>query len=248
VCLAEFEGGTAVNAIPREARALVWVDEGSFAAWRSTMDAEMAVIRAGLGQADPGFRLTIRQAETETATRSLVLESDLTASVMAGMAGLPNGLVAMEPDFDDIPRTSSNLGVFSIRRVGEVLELEARVLVRSSDDGEKESLARGIEAHLAALGADNRRLSETAAWPPEPSGELVGIAVSVYRGLFGADPAVRSTHGGLECALFRTLYPELRMISLGPTIRFPHSPDERVQVSTVALFWRYLLALLSRLP
>ncbi|MGD9941587.1 MAG: beta-Ala-His dipeptidase [Clostridia bacterium] len=250
VCLAEFEGGTAVNAIPRDARALVWVDEGSYEAWRTAMDAEMAVIRAGLGSADPGFRLTIREAGAESGTEvgSLVLESELTASVMAGMAGLPNGLQSMEPDFDDIPRTSSNLGVFSIRKAGGVLELETRVLVRSSDDGEKESLARAIESHLSALGADTRRLAETAAWPPEPSAELVGIAVSVYRELFGADPAVRSTHGGLECALFRTLYPGLRMISLGPTIRFPHSPDERVQVSTVALFWRYLLALLGRLP
>jgi dipeptidase D len=248
VCLGEFEGGTAVNAIPRDARALVWVDEGSFEAWRSAMDAEVAVIRAGLGPADPVFRLTISEAEAEAEALPLVLESDLTASVMAGMAGLPNGLVAMEPDFDDIPRTSSNLGVFSIRKAGEVLELETRVLVRSSDDGEKESLAKDIEGHLAALGADTRRLAETAAWPPEPSGELVGLAVSVYHELFGTDPSVRSTHGGLECALFRTLYPGLRMISLGPTIRFPHSPDERVQVSTVALFWRYLLALLARLP
>jgi dipeptidase D len=242
--LADFEGGTAANAIPRDAKALVWVDETSFDTWQAAMKSEAEVIRAGLDSSDPGFRLTIGEA----AALPLVLEGDLTASVLAGMAGLPNGLQAMEPDFDDIPRTSSNLGVFSIRKAGKVLELETKVLVRSSDDAEKESLARAIESHLSGLGADTRRLAETAAWPPEPSGELVGLAVSVYRELFGADPSVRSTHGGLECALFRTLYPELRMISLGPTIRFPHSPDERVQVSTVSLFWRYLLALLSRLP
>ena len=189
-------------------------------------------------------RLTIRGTDPATA----VLDGDLTASVLAGMAGLPNGLVAMEPAFDDIPRTSSNLGIFTIRHAGEVLELEGRVLVRSSDNGEKEGLAKAIEDHLAGLGADTQRLTETNAWPPEPSGELVGLAVSVYRGLFGEDPSVRSTHGGLECALFRIQYPRLRMISLGPTIRYPHSPDERVHVPSVMLFWRYLQALLARLP
>ena len=244
VSLADFEGGSAVNAIPRDARALVRVDEGSFETWRAAMEAEAAVINAGLGSSDPGFRLTIHDTEA----KALVLESDLTSSVMAAMAGLPNGLVAMEPDFDDIPRTSSNLGVFTIRNAGEVLEMESRILVRSSDNGEKESLAKAVEGHLAAMGADTCRLAETTAWPPEPSGELVGLAVSVYRELFGAEPSVRSTHGGLECALFRTLYPKLHMISLGPTIRFPHSPDERVHVPAVTLFWRYLLALLARLP
>lgn len=243
VSLATFEGGTAVNAIPRDARALVWVDAESFETWQAAMEARAADIRVELGSADPGFSLTI--STTEAA--ALVLESDLTASVLSGVAGVPNGLVAMEPDFDDIPRTSSNLGILSLRNTGEALELEARFLVRSSDNGEKEGLARAIEGHLSGLGADPRRLAETNAWPPEPSGELVGIAVTVYRELFGTEPLTRSTHGGLECALFRTLYPQLRMISLGPTIRFPHSPDERVHVPTVPLFWRYLLALLARL-
>jgi len=242
--LAEFEGGTAVNAIPRDARALVQVDQGSFQAWQTAMEAGAAAIRSTLGAADPGFSLAIQDAKAA----ALVLDSELTASVMAGLAGAPNGLVAMEPDFDDIPRTSSNLGILTLRNAGKVLELEARVLVRSSDNDEKEGLAKAMEGHLAGLGADTRRLTETNAWPPEPAGELVGIAVSVHRELFGTEPLIRSTHGGLECALFRTLYPELRMISLGPTIRFPHSPDERVHVPTVPLFWSYLLALLARLP
>jgi dipeptidase D len=242
--LAEFEGGTAVNAISRDARALVWVDEGSFESWQTAMEAGTTDIRVELGAADPGFRLNIRATDAE----ALVLDSDLTASIMAGIAGLPNGLVAMEPDFEGIPRTSSNLGIFNIRSAGEVLEREIKVLVRSSDNGEKESLAKAIEDHLAGMGADSRRLTETNAWPPEPSAELVGVAVEVHRELFGVDPLIRSTHGGLECALFRTLYPQLHMISLGPTIRFPHSPDERVHVPTVPLFWRYLLALLARLP
>lgn len=242
--LAEFEGGTAVNAIPRDARAVVWVDDRSLGTWRASMEAGAAAIREDLGSSDPGFSLTLR----DTDATAIALDGELTASLLAGMASLPNGLVAMEPNFEDIPRTSSNLGIFSIRPAGECLEMESRVLVRSSDDGEKEALAKSIERHLAGLGADPQRLTETNAWPPEPSGELVCLAVSVYRELFGADPSVRSTHGGLECALFRTLAPQLRMISLGPTIRFPHSPDERVHVPSVKLFWRYLQALLARLP
>ena len=244
VCLASFEGGTAVNAIPRDARALVWVDAGSYDSWQAAMEAGAADIRVELGSSDPGFSVTIR--DTEAA--ALVLESDLTVSVLTGLAGVPNGLVAMEPGFADIPRTSSNLGILTLQNAGAALELETRVLVRSSDNEEKEGLAKAIESHLSGLGADTHRLTETNAWPPEPSGELVGIAVSIYRDLFGAEPLIRSTHGGLECALFRTLYPRLRMISLGPTIRFPHSPDERIHVPTVPLFWRYLLALLARLP
>jgi dipeptidase D len=244
VGLGDFQGGTAVNAIPRDARALVWVDEGSFEAWQAALEAGAEDIRSRLGSADPGFHVTLR--DTEPA--ALVLDADLTVSVLAGLAGVPNGLVAMEPEFDDIPRTSSNLGILTLRNAGAALELEARVLVRSSDNDEKERLAKAIEGHLAGLGAEPRRLTETNAWPPDPSGELVGIAVSVHRELTGAEPLIRSTHGGLECALFRTLYPRLRMISLGPTIRFPHSPDERVQVSTVPLFWRYLCALLANLP
>lgn len=243
-CLAEFDCGTAVNAIPRDARALVWIANEALDAWRAAMETETLAIRAGLGSADPGFTVSIRDAEAV----GLVLESDLTTALLAGIAALPNGLVAMEPAFDDIPRTSSNLGILNIRKDGSALKMEARVLVRSSDNGEKEKLAAKIEARLAALGADTHRKTDTMAWPPEPSGELVGLAVSVYRDLFGVNPSVRSTHGGLECALFRTLYPKLRMISFGPTIRFPHSPDERLQVSTVPVFWTYLLALLASLP
>ena len=104
----------------------------------------------------------------------------------------------------------------------------------------------GIERLSTAAGGSARRVSQGIAWPPLPSSPLLAIAREAYRDLNGREAVIGATHGGLETALFRKVYPNWNMISIGPTIRYPHSPDEAVDIASVEDFWKLLVAIAAR--
>jgi dipeptidase D len=242
--LAAFEGGTATNAIPREAKAVLWVADAHFAAWHSSLATAAELIRNGLVTSDPGFTCMVRDVDP----RNKALAPEHSATVLSTWASLPDGLQAMDSVFPGVARTSSNVGIAFVRPEGEVFMAGTRVLVRSSDAAESEARASSIESSLAAAGFTTSRQAQTLPWSPQPDSELVRRALKTHADLSADEPDITVTHGGLECALFRISYPDISMISFGPTIRFPHSPDERVYIPSVKPFWLYLLALLAELP
>jgi dipeptidase D len=242
--LALFESGSAVNAIPRDAQALLWLEAGGFEAWNAALQSAAEAMRTTLGSADPDFCWTVH---TDT-TGSLAVPPGLAGPLLAALAALPDGLVAMEDRFPGVARTSSNIGVVTVKLAGSNAAASVQALVRSSDETAKESRALAIESGLAAAGFAVSRPASTVAWPPLPDSELVRLAVQVHTGLFGDSPLLTATHGGLECALFRLVDPDLAMISFGPTIRYPHSPDERIHIPSVQPFWMFLTGLLAALP
>jgi dipeptidase D len=247
--IAAIAGGTASNAIPREARATVGVPASGAAAFKSAFAAKASALRIALGGKDPGFEAAIA-ASPNRPDRALGPAG--AASMLAVLGALPNGLIAMEPDMPGLIRTSLNLGQLDGAVAGAAFTLDTVVMVRSSSDDEKERLGSTVEKRLAGAAdhgwrVEQKRLSESPAWSPDQASPLLAETKAAYRRLFGKDPKVTSTHGGLETGLFRPRFPDWDMISLGPTIQCPHSPDERVEIASVARSYRFAKELVSRL-
>ncbi len=242
--LSKLQGGDASNAIPRDSSALVGIPEKNFAAWKASLDAETKVLQKEFASSDPGFSVSLSDAPAP----DKCLSAGDSKKVLDVIRTVPNGLVAMEPDMPGATRTSSNMGIVTLKAAdANTATLETLALIRSSSDAEKEQLTKSIDDALAAAGAKVERKAGSPAWTPEPKSPLLKIATDSYTKLFGSMPKVNSTHGGLECGLFRPVYPQWDMISLGPTIRFPHSPDETTHIPSAAIFWKYLQELLARL-
>jgi dipeptidase D len=240
--LASLESGNAANAIPREARALVAVPSSARSEWTLRLENAAAELRRRLGSADPGLKASV--VEGKPAPRAL--SSARSVSLLDWVSALPNGLISMSADMQGLVQSSCNLGILKLA-AEPAFRLEALDLVRSSNDAEKEEIAARIEGICAKHGVSTKRLSSAQAWTPEPASPLVALARGTYRDLFGREPVVTATHGGLECGVFRPAFPDWEMLSIGPTIRFPHSPRERVHVPSVERFWRFLAALAERL-
>ncbi|MGO8695011.1 MAG: beta-Ala-His dipeptidase [Rectinemataceae bacterium] len=240
--LAAFEGGNAANAIPREARALVAVPTAARGDWRVRFERTIADLTRRLGAADPRLRATA----VEAAPSAPVLPAERSASILASILALPNGLISLSPDVPGMVQSSCNLGMVKVTAAPKA-HLEALAMVRSSSESEKEAIAAEVETIFADLGASTSRPAAAPAWSPEPDSRLLALARDTYRELFGAEAVVMATHGGLECGLFRPVFPRVEMLSIGPTIRFPHSPREAVHLPSVESFWRFLVGLAGRL-
>lgn len=248
--LVSLVGGSAANAIPREACALVALSPERVDGFRAAFEREASAIKAELGAADPAFTASLSPASSTDAP--LALGEDESASLIAALTGLPNGLQAMEPGMPGLVRTSLNLGRLSGGAEAGSFVLLSLVMVRSSSDEEKEALAKAVESSLEGLGKKGWRVAQsrpsvTPAWTPDPGSRLLEAAQGCYRDLIGAAPNVSSIHGGLECALFRPRFPHWDMVSLGPRILFPHSPDERAEIASVERSYRFVRELLRRL-
>jgi dipeptidase D len=250
--LAWISGGTAANAIPREASAVIGIAPDRVQVFTETFIAETKAARIALGDRDPGLVAVLEPLAPPIAHPASALGPDGTGSLLAMLGALPNGLVAMEPEMPGLVRTSLNLGQLAGDIVDGAFRLDISVMVRSSSDEEKERLAATVERRIQGASdhgwrITQRRPAESPAWPPGTGSPLLATAKAAYRDLFGKDPKVASTHGGLETALFRPRFPAWDMLSIGPNIRYPHSPSERVEIASVARSYRFVRELVYRL-
>ena len=160
------------------------------------------------------------------------------------MYACPNGIYRMSPDIDDLVQTSNNLA-----RV-KVADGQYRVqcLTRGSVDSEKMDLARTIGCTFELAGAEVEYSGAYPGWAPRPEAPIVKLMSELYEELFGEQAPVMACHAGLECGILGTNYPEMQMISFGPNIRGAHSPDEKVQISSVQKYWGFLMETLKRIP
>jgi dipeptidase D len=243
--LAAFEGGTASNAIPRSARALLLAPDSGRAAWESRLRDAAKAVAARLGAADPGLELAVSGAEPPAGAEALDPAS--TKRLLDLVLALPNGLLAMSEATPGIPRSSTSLGIAQLaREASGKFAFTATCAPRSESDDENERTFAAIEAIAAAAGGSSKRISRGPAWTPNPASPFLGLVREAFRDLNGRDCVVGATHGGLETAHFRRVFPSWDMVSVGPTIRYPHSPDEAVSVESVGRFWRLVAAVAAR--
>jgi dipeptidase D len=156
----------------------------------------------------------------------------------------PNGVIRMSNDMEGLVETSTNLAVATIK-AGEASAIS---LVRSSVDSAKYDLAEMIGSVFALAGGETVMDGDYPGWKPNPDSPILHEMKEIYNNKFGKIPEIKAIHAGLECGLLGGVYPNLDMISFGPTIRYPHSPDEKVNIKTVEMFWDFLVETLKHVP
>lgn len=238
--LASIEGGSLRNAIPREAFAIITVpaegvdDLMDFAAEYENLFIEEF----------SGVENNISLKVTETELPSGLLPQEIQDDLINGVTACFNGVYRVLPEMPSVVETSNNLAI--IKSNGKTVELKS--LLRSSVDSRKEELASVIESTFALAGAKVKFSGGYPGWKPNLDSPILKEMTRVYEDNYGKTPKVMIIHAGLECGILGTHYPNMDMISFGPTIRYPHSPDEKVNIATVKMFWDYLVETLANIP
>ena len=238
--LASIDGGSLRNAIPREAFVVITVpEEGVDDLVDFVQECEELFIEEYKGVEDK-ISFTVEQVALPTGLIPEEVQDDL----INGVTACPNGVMRFIPELPSVVETSNNLAI--IKSDGTSVNL--RSLIRSSVDSRKEELASMVQSAFLLAGAKVELVGGYPGWKPNLDSPILKEMTKVYENKFGKTPKVMIIHAGLECGILGTHYPQMDMISFGPTIRYPHSPDEKVNIATVQKFWDYLLATLESIP
>lgn len=227
------DGGGLRNALPREARALVLLPAGA------SLSADG--LSEPFRETDPALTCEVRPAVDEDAGRPV--EDSFARAFVQALESTPHGVHSRTPGAPELVQTSNNLARVKLQNG----HFEVACLTRGSVDAEKLSHAEAVGAPWRALGAKVHLSGDYPGWAPRPEARVVALMSECYRELFGSAPHVTACHAGLECGILGSSHPDMEMISFGPNIRGAHSPDERVQISSVGRFWRLLCRTLERL-
>jgi dipeptidase D len=235
-----IEGGGLRNAIPRESFAIVTVPAGQADEFTAFVQAEEQVLKNEYQGTDPNLNISIEKAEVP----GTVLDAAFQFNFLRTVAACPNGIYRMSPAINGLVQTSNNVakvlvkdGAFSIL-----------CLTRSSVDSEKTDLAKTICYNFELAGAKPEFGGSYPGWAPKPEAPIVKLMSDLYEERYKAKAKVNAVHAGLECGILGANYPAMQMISFGPNIRGAHSPDEKVQISSVQKYWPFLLETLKRIP
>ena len=250
VKLLDLEGGTLRNAIPREAFATVYVPEAKVAEAQKVFAEVSAAIKAEYAGTDPDSEFIFKPyecAEGECCCHGdeckYVPEADAFRFIRAILA-CPDGVERMSSEMPGLVETSNNLAMVKI----EAGEFSVKTLMRSSVDTAKDALAQKFEAIFSLAGIETSFAGGYSGWAPNPDSAILATMKKVYNDLYGKEPAVMAIHAGLECGILSGAYPNWDMVSCGPTLMSPHSPDERANIPSVAKFWEFLQAVLANIP
>jgi len=240
--LAGIQGGSAHNAIPREAFATIVAEGNMLNEVVATVRNEMEAIRAEFRPADPRIELSIDDSAKSTGD-GVSWSEGTTATVLRLLTSLPHGVAAMSYDIPDLVETSNNLATVG----GSNGSIVITTSTRSSVDAALDALRRRIRATGELAGARVEEGNAYPGWKPNLASPLLVVVRRVHAEVLGKEPDVKAIHAGLECGIIGKKTPGIDMISFGPTIEFPHSPDERVHVDSVGRFYRLLTATLTAL-
>ncbi len=236
--VAEIDGGGLRNAIPRESFAIVVVPNSNAGAFEAYIDGLRPELKNEYNTTDPDLSISL----VKTAMPAKVMPEADQKKLIRSIYACHNGIYRMSPDIEDLVQTSNNLARVLVKD-GEV---KIQCLTRGSVDSEKMDLAQAIRSTFELFGADVVFEGGYPGWTPKPEAGIVKLMSSLYKELFNENAEVAACHAGLECGILGTNYPEIEMISFGPNIRGAHSPDEKVQISSVQKFWGFLLETLKR--
>ena len=236
--LCYFNGGNLRNAIPREAYAIFGVPARFKEEFVKRYNLFAADLEAEFRFREPNFKITLN----EMPHVDEVLDSRTQSALVYSLVGVPNGVVAMSFAVPGLVETSTNLASVKFAEGNRIVVTSSQ---RSSVESAKTYVMQMVESVFALAGADVAHSDGYPGWMPDPQSKLLEVTVDAYKRLFGSEPKVRAIHAGLECGLFLEKYPDLEMVSFGPTLRGVHSPDERLEIATVPKFWKLLTEVLK---
>ncbi|MFT6987678.1 MAG: dipeptidase D [Psychromonas sp.] len=235
-----FEGGSLRNAIPREASAVIVCEqrhENSLDILINTLNLDL---RNKFHKTEENLQLSIKSSELPAS----ILTNKSQTNLLNSLIDCDNGVFTMDDNFSNVVQTSSNLGVITQEK-GAQSRFDIQVLVRSQVEQEKQKRADKIAQHFQSNGALIRQDGNYPGWTPNKESAIYKVMEAQYKALFAKKPKAMVIHAGLECGLFSDKYPDWDMISFGPTIKFPHSPDEKVDIASVDKYWQLLIATLA---
>ena len=240
VQLASFNGGSLRNAIPFEAGAVILVPVEKTAAVLRSIRRHFANTKAVYAQSDPSTELSIAPC----ARPANYIETKVALNAVKAIIACPSNVIRMSRSMEGLTETSINLAIV---RTG-MGHLKVASLMRSAIDFSKAELADRVRVIFEMAGAKVKFSGGYSGWVPKPDTPVIKLLTDTYRKLFNEDMNVLATHGGLECALLGAKYPNWEMVSIGPTIMYPHSPDERTYIPSVQKAWDFLKAVLEEIP
>ncbi|MEO8769865.1 MAG: aminoacyl-histidine dipeptidase [Ferruginibacter sp.] len=240
VNIASIDGGSLRNAIPRESVAMIVVADENINKLKEFIANYNKIFKAENHFTDPNLVVSIEPAEKV----SSVLNNEFQYKLLRCIYTCPNGIYRMSPGIEGLVQSSNNIARVLVKDGSYSIQC----LTRSAVDSEKSDLAQAIASAFELTGATITNASGYPGWEPRPDAPIVQLMSGLYAEMFKAPANVDAVHAGLECGILGTNYPGMQMISFGPNIVGAHSPDEKVQVSSVQKFWQFLLETLKRIP
>ncbi len=239
--IVEIDGGGLRNAIPRESFATVVVNSDQADDFKAWLDSQSDTILFEYATTDPDGKIEYEALEHPPEN---IIPPKLQKYLLGTIYAVHSGIHRMSPDIPDLVQTSNNLARVLVKDGA----IQIGCLTRSSVNSERDDMANSISAVLSLTGATIETSGDYPGWKPVPDSTIVKLMSALYEEMFNEKPHVAACHAGLECGILGTNYPDMEMISFGPNIRGAHSPDERVQVSSVQKFWKFYLETLRRIP
>tara|TARA_B110000902_G_scaffold17441_1_gene20261 strand:+ start:310 stop:1752 length:1443 start_codon:yes stop_codon:yes gene_type:complete len=235
--ISEIDGGSLRNAIPRESIAKIVVDSQVFL---NQLDDLASDIKNEFIKSEPGLVIEVNNVDSINHGLSLIDSKEVVNVIYSVF----NGVYKMSQSIDGLVETSSSLARVILKDGSFITQS----LQRSSVDSSKLDISKTVGASFLNIGADVEHSGSYPGWAPNTDSEILDVMVSLYKKMFNSDPKVQACHAGLECGILNERYPGLDMISFGPTIKNPHSPDEKVHIKSVEKFWSLLIEVLKVIP
>ncbi|WP_375253122.1 aminoacyl-histidine dipeptidase [Dokdonia donghaensis] len=238
--ISSIDGGSLRNAIPRESVAIIAVDENQKAAFEADFTDMAAAIHGEYASLEQELELSIKQIDLDDNVMSLESQAQFLKAIYAAH----NGVYRMSPDIADLVETSNNIA----RVIVKDGSIKIGCLTRSSVDSSKDDLANTLTATFELAGFDVALSGDYPGWAPNMDSAILKVLEAKYKEINNEAPHVAACHAGLECGILGQNYPEMDMISFGPTIKGAHSPDERASISSAQKYWDFVIEILKDIP
>ena len=240
LAVSEINGGSLRNAIPRESESIITLPKNKINDFNTAFEQLIKDIKFELKTTEPTLQIGLQ----EVPLPDLIMNSDSQIQLINAIYSVSNGVYRMSADIDNLVETSNNLARVIVKD-GKIF---IACLTRSSIESSKMDLAQALEANFKMANLQVSFSGSYPGWTPNVSSPILKVLTSVYEQLYQKKPKVVACHAGLECGILGKNYPNMDMISFGPTILGAHSPDERVSISSVQKYWRFVLEILKAIP
>ncbi len=240
MAISEIDGGSLRNAIPRESKAIVAVDSSEIMDLINGLQELASEIKIELKTMEPELLIDISECESP----KKVMNSEVQQFLVNALYSAWNGVYRMSADIPDLVETSNNIA----RVIAKDGDIKILCLTRSSVESSKMDMANTLRASFELAGCDVEFSGSYPGWAPNMDSSILKVMEKLYEDMNGKKPIVAACHAGLECGILGTNYPEMDMISFGPTIRGAHSPDERASISSAQKYYKFVLEILKQIP
>jgi dipeptidase D len=238
--LISLDGGSLRNAIPREAITVIAVKKEDLTTFKLAFDRIAEELKFEFQTIEKSLKFSL----SETTSKEKAISKNDLIRLLNTLYSVPNGVFRMSPDINTLVEASTSLARVILKNG----EFTTQSLQRSSVESTKDDVANAVRSAFENGGCDVIQNGDYPGWRPNPNSEILVVMDQLYTEMFNEKAQVKACHAGLECGILGKHLPNVDMISFGPNIRAAHSPDEKVQISSVQKFWKYYLATLERIP